>query len=63
MAEEKIQVTEADLSAILTQKVNQITNLEIHVATLSRVLRERGDLIVELQAHNNGKEPVDANSG
>lgn len=50
-----IQVTEDDLSALLRTKVNQITNLELQLACISRVLSERDTRIEELATKLNGK--------
>ena len=50
-----IQVTEDDLSALLRTKVNQITNLELQLACVSRVLSERDTRIEELATKLNGK--------
>ena len=53
----EIQITEDDIRAAYQQKVNQVTNLELQLATLSRVLAEKSARIVELE------ESVDAKSG
>tara|TARA_R100000306_G_C4349625_1_gene129427 strand:- start:390 stop:581 length:192 start_codon:yes stop_codon:yes gene_type:complete len=63
MANKEIQVTEGDLSMVLRAKVNTITNLELQIATLSRVLSEQEIRIAELEAGVNGKEPHNAESG
>ena len=44
----EISITEEDIRAALQQKVNQVTNLELQLATLSRVLAERDNTIEEL---------------
>ncbi len=44
----EISITEDDIRAALQQKVNQVTNLELQLATLSRVLAERDNTIEEL---------------
>ena len=44
----EISITEEDIRAALQQKVNQVTNLELQLATLSRVLAERDNTIAEL---------------
>ena len=57
----EIQITEQDIRMALQQKVNQITNLELQLATLSRVISERDAKIVELEEKSNaegGKEKV-----
>ena len=54
---EDLQVTEDDLAALLRSKVNQITNLELQMATLTRTLSERNAEIAEL------KGEADAESG
>ena len=61
MTDTEIQVTEVDLSTVITQKVGQCTNLEVRLAALSRILEERNARIVELEdklISLNGKEPV-----
>jgi hypothetical protein len=66
MADTEIQITEADLSTILTQKVGQCTNLEIRLAALSRVIQERDSEVTRLEerlSSLNGKEPSDAKGG
>jgi|TARA_Y100000310_G_scaffold231841_1_gene234564 hypothetical protein len=45
----QIEITEEDIRAALQQKVNQVTNLELQLATLSRVLSEKDARIVELE--------------
>ena len=45
----EISITEEDIRAALQQKVNQVTNLELQLATLSRVLGERDSRIDELE--------------
>ena len=44
----EISITENDIRMALQQKVNQVTNLELQLATLSRVLAERDNTIAEL---------------
>ena len=58
-----IQVTEDDLSALLRTKVNQITNLELQLACVSRVLSESDTRIEELEARLNGQGGHDAKGG
>jgi len=45
----EISITENDIRMALQQKVNQVTNLELQLATLSRVLGERDSRIDELE--------------
>ena len=45
----EISITEEDIRAALQQKVNQVTNLELQLATLSRVLGERDSRIEDLE--------------
>mgnify|MGYP003115030400 FL=1 len=45
----EISITEDDIRAALQQKVNQVTNLELQLATLGRVLGERDSRIAELE--------------
>ena len=57
----EIQITEQDIRMALQQKVNQVTNLELHLATLTRVISERDAQIAELKEKSNakgGKEKV-----
>ena len=57
----EIQITEQDIRMALQQKVNQVTNLELHLATLTRVISERDAKIAELEEKSNaegGKEKV-----
>ena len=51
----EIQITEQDIRMALQQKVNQVTNLELHLATLSRVISERDAKIAELEEKSNAK--------
>jgi Tfp pilus assembly protein PilO len=60
----EIQITEADLQASLQQKVNQVTNLELHVNALGRTVAEQNERIEELEAQlANDKESSDAKGG
>jgi len=45
----QIEITDEDIRAVLQQKVNQVTNLELQLATLSRVISERDTKIAELE--------------
>ena len=45
----EISITESDIRTALQQKVNQVTNLELQLATLSRVLGERDSRIEDLE--------------
>ena len=53
----QIQITEEDVRTAYQQKVNQVTNLELQLATLTRVITERDTRITELEEAN------DADSG
>jgi len=44
----EISITDEDIRVVLQQKVNQITNFELQLATLSRVISERDNTIAEL---------------
>ena len=46
---EDLQVTEDDLATLLRSKVNQVTTLELQLATLTRALSERNAEIAELR--------------
>ena len=57
----EIQITEEDIRMAYQQKVNQVTNLELHVAALTRAISERDAKIAELEEKSNaksGKEKV-----
>ena len=57
----EIQITEEDIRAAYQQKVNQVTNLELQLATLSRGISERDARIAELEEKSDakgGKEKV-----
>jgi|ETNvirnome_6_100_1030635.scaffolds.fasta_scaffold150611_2 hypothetical protein len=58
----ELQVTSNDLSAVLAQKAQQCTALEIQVSTLSRAVQERDLEIADLEKRLNdaegGKEEV-----
>ena len=45
----EISITEDDIRAALQQKVNQVTNLELQLNTLGRVLGEKDSKIAELE--------------
>ena len=65
MASVEIQVTDQDLSEVLRVKTNEVTNLQIQLATLSRVVSEKSAKIEEMEkalAGLNGKEAVNAES-
>ena len=65
MASIEIQVTDQDLSEVLRVKTNEVTNLQIQLATLSRVVSEKSAKIEEMEkalAGLNGKEAVNAES-
>ena len=46
---EDLKTTEEDLATLLRSKVNQVTNLELQLATLTRALSERNAEIAELR--------------
>tara|TARA_R100001086_G_scaffold4874_1_gene3191 strand:+ start:520 stop:744 length:225 start_codon:yes stop_codon:yes gene_type:complete len=62
----EVQITEADLSSMLQQKVNAVTNLEIQTTVLQRVIVGRDTRIAELEAKvaelepSSGKESTNA---
>jgi hypothetical protein len=45
----EISVTDEDIRMTLQQKVNQVTNLELQLNTLGRVLGEKDNKIAELE--------------
>ena len=45
----EIQITEQDIRSALQEKVNQVTNLELKVVTLTRLILEKDARIVELE--------------
>ena len=49
----EVTVTERDLSEVLRVKVNEVTNLQIQLAALTRTMGEKVALIAELEAKNN----------
>ena len=57
---EDLQVTEDDLAALLRSKVNQVTNLELQMATLTRTLSERNAEIAELKGEADAESREDA---
>ena len=63
MATIELTITEKDLQTTLSQKINQVANLEMHITTLSRVLGEREIEIERLEnllSSLNGKEKSNA---
>ena len=59
----EVQVSEQDLATLLRLKVNAITNLEIQVTTLSRIVSEKDGRIKELEGNLNGTGDNHAKSG
>tara|TARA_R100000306_G_scaffold16425_1_gene20660 strand:+ start:198 stop:413 length:216 start_codon:yes stop_codon:yes gene_type:complete len=58
-----ITITEEDLSTVLRTKVNEVTNLQVMVASLQRTISEKDTYIAELEdkaSSVNGKEASDA---
>ena len=49
-------ITENDIRAALQQKVNQVTNLELQLNTLGRVIGERDTKIAELEKQLDQEE-------
>jgi hypothetical protein len=47
-----IKITEEDLSAIISQKSSQITNMEVRIAALVRTIRGQNQKILELEDDN-----------
>ena len=45
----EIQITEQDIRSALQEKVNQVTNLELKVVTLTRLILEKDSRIAELE--------------
>ena len=49
----EIKISEQDLATLLRAKVNTITNLELQVTTLSRIVVEKDGKIEELEGKLN----------
>jgi len=52
----EISVTDEDIRMTLQQKVNQVTNLELQLNTLGRVLGEKDNKIAELEKQLDQEE-------
>jgi|TARA_R110001583_G_scaffold27169_4_gene97342 hypothetical protein len=52
----EISVTDEDIRMTLQQKVNQVTNLELQLNTLGRVIGERDTKIAELEKQLDQEE-------
>ena len=51
----EITVTEKDLSEVLRVKVNEVTNLQVQLAALSRTVTEQNAQVIKLEAENKEK--------
>jgi cell division protein FtsB len=51
----EITVTEKDLSEVLRVKVNEVTNLQVQLAALSRTVTEQNTQVLKLEAENKEK--------
>ena len=51
----EISVTEKDLSEVLRVKVNEVTNLQVQLAALSRTVTEQNAQVIKLEAENKEK--------
>jgi hypothetical protein len=60
MADIEVAVTEADLTSVLTQKIRDITNLEIRLAALLRTIAEQSQKIEQLESISHIRESSNA---
>ena len=51
----EISVTDEDIRMTLQQKVNQVTNLELQNAALTRTIRDKDKEITELKEESNAE--------
>ena len=59
----EIKISEQDLATLLRLKVNTITNLELQVTTLSRIVSEKDGKIEELEGKSDDTGEDNAESG
>jgi hypothetical protein len=53
VSDNEVKISEQDLATLLRAKVNTITNLELQVTTLSRIVVEKDGKIEELEGKLN----------
>jgi len=53
VSDNEVKISEQDLATLLRLKVNTITNLELQVTTLSRIVVEKDGKIEELEGKLN----------
>lgn len=63
VSDNEVKVSEQDLATLLRAKVNTITNLELQVTTLSRIVVEKDGKIEELEGKLNDTGEDNAKSG
>ena len=61
MVNNELQVVESDIAAVLTKKVQDLTNLEVRFVSLSRKIAELEEHISELEPLEVTKESNNAN--
>ena len=63
VSDNEVKISEQDLATLLMAKVNTITNLELQVTTLSRIVVEKDGKIEELEGKLNDTGEDNAKSG
>ncbi len=63
VSDNEVKISEQDLATLLRAKVNTITNLELQVTTLSRIVVEKDGKIEELEGKLNDTGEDNAKSG
>ena len=63
VSDNEIKISEQDLATLLSIKVNVITNLELQVTTLSRIVSEKDGKIEELEGKSDDTGEDNAESG
>jgi len=63
VSDNEVKISEQDLATLLRAKVNTITNLELQVTTLSRIVVEKDGKIEELEGKLKDTGEENAKSG